>query len=99
MNVPEPDQGVAASYFQGVEIDIARAIFPRMAWCDRVAVAWWFLLFVVMETAWKGDHFILADRGIWYIFFLIVGIPWLALRCVDFIIGGPARRRAHKFMV
>jgi hypothetical protein len=64
-----------------------------MVWCDRVVLAWWLLLALVMATAWKGDHSMLLDRGVWYIWFLIVFVPWVALRCVDFVIGGPSRRR------
>lgn len=65
----------------------------KLAWPERTALAWWLLLFVVMEAAWRGDHPMLAEPSIWRIFFVIVGVPWLALRCIDFAFGGPIRRR------
>ncbi len=59
-----------------------------MIWADRVAIAWWVLLIVIMEMMWAAPHPMLLDSDAWRIFFFIVGIPWIALRCIAFVISG-----------
>lgn len=62
-----------------------------MIWADRLALGWAALLIFVMTLAWKGPGFPLDDGGVWYILELIVGIPWLVLRVLDFIFTGQIR--------
>jgi hypothetical protein len=65
----------------------------RLSWCDKIAVIWGGILLLIMAAAWKGPQFMLSDWGVWYILWLVVGIPWLILRLVDLVTGGPGRRR------
>ncbi len=66
----------------------------KLCWADRVGVAWaaiilaWFAYTGVLTGAVAASS---ALRGL-AIFILPI---WLGARLVDFIIGGPARRRGQ----
>ncbi len=62
-----------------------------MIWVDRLALAWGALLILIGAMVWKGPGYLLDDPGIWYILELVVGLPWLILRALDFIVTGRVR--------
>jgi hypothetical protein len=62
-----------------------------MIWVDRLALAWGGLLIIIGAMAWKGPGYLLDDPGVWYILELLVGLPWLILRALDFIVTGRVR--------
>lgn len=65
-----------------------------MIWADRIAAVWGGLLLVIMFMAWKGPMFMLSDPGVWYVLWLILGIPWLVLRGLDLAFTGRVRLRS-----
>jgi hypothetical protein len=64
-------------------------------WADRVAIVW--LIIFATFDAWAKIN--MTQSGIDDKFFVaigvFVGIPWLFLRAVDWIAGGPARRKGQ----
>jgi hypothetical protein len=67
-----------------------------MAWCDAIAALWAFLIVFAYMTVsgWHpgaADFFVSGDGG--KLLFILVTPLWAILRTLDFIGGGPARRR------
>jgi hypothetical protein len=76
----------------------------RLAWCDKIGLAWGLFLAFVLAAAWKGTWLWWGDGlppywyGLWEFGWRFVGVPWLALRLLDMVTGGPSRR-AGQFIV
>ena len=63
-----------------------------MIWKDKLAIALAFvfvLLFAALGASFTSDT---AATG-WPIAFVVL---WIVLRLIDWVAGGPARRRAHR---
>lgn len=70
-----------------------------MIWADRVAVVWAALLWGGMALL-AGGHGHAEDAlniEVIKAVLLLAGVPWLLLRGVDFICGGPARRESARY--
>ncbi len=72
-----------------------------MIWADRVACFWgllfllgWTLLISVSGGPAQIVPFLLEPHVL-LMFLLAVGVPWLLLRALDFVFGGPIRRRGQ----
>lgn len=70
-----------------------------MIWADRVAVVWAGVVFAALlwisESADKFDHWMLeTNDGIRAVLVLILPV-WLLLRSLDWVAGGPGRRRGY----
>lgn len=69
-----------------------------MIWCDRAALLWAILLIAVILFAQQDGGFSASlspeniVNGWLQILLRLVVVPWAALRFVDLITGGPARR-------
>lgn len=69
-----------------------------LPWCDRIALSWGLFLFLILTAAWRGPYLWWDGtvpplwEGAWEFGWWLVGIPWLALRLIDFVAGGPLRR-------
>jgi hypothetical protein len=64
-----------------------------MAWCDKLAVIWFAFLFL-LALLHSGLPIAIAhlfDPTTW----AVVLVPWLFLRAIDWITGGPNRRRGR----
>ena len=69
----------------------------RLAWCDRVALGWAFVLILgvlFLQQPGGFERSLQSENiGEWgNLLWRLVGIPWLALRGIDLITGGPWRR-------
>ena len=72
-------------------------MFKQLIWADRVAVVWWGLIALLLWAVWKDPHSTpFSDPGVWHIFTLVVGIPWLLLRALDLIFTGQIRLRSMR---
>jgi hypothetical protein len=70
----------------------------RLAWCDKAALIWAMIVvggILFLQQPGGFERSLQAENiGEWgNLLWRVVGIPWLVLRAVDLIAGGPARRR------
>jgi hypothetical protein len=61
-----------------------------LIWADRIALVWWALWVIVFLMGPLGSA-ALADPRAWHAFAILVGIPWLFLRGIDFVFTGGLR--------
>jgi hypothetical protein len=62
----------------------------NLIWADRIALVWWGFLAIILMMGPIGPT-VLVDPRAWHAFVILVGIPWLFLRGIDFIVTGHAR--------
>ena len=71
----------------------------RLAWCDKIALIWAILLILFisfLQGPGGFEHSLRPENigGGWgMLMWKLVAIPWIALRAIDLLTGGPARRR------
>lgn len=69
----------------------------RLAWCDRLALIWGLVVIgaiLFMQQPGGFERSLQAENiGEWgNLIFRIILVPWLVLRIIDLLSGGPARR-------
>jgi hypothetical protein len=62
----------------------------NLIWADRAAIVWWIFLAIILMMGPIGPA-VLADPRGWHAFAILVGIPWLFLRGIDFVFTGGLR--------
>lgn len=68
----------------------------KLCWADRAAVGWAILVFGALAFVGAfGDEVPSPASNAWHAFLVFVLPPWVVLRVVDFVIGGPAKRRGQ----
>jgi hypothetical protein len=71
----------------------------RLAWCDKIALVWLLFLILAISFLQQPGGFENSLRpenigGGWgALLWKLVAIPWLVLRGIDLLLGGPWRRR------
>lgn len=70
----------------------------RLAWCDKIAIFWAILLVLFIAALQRPGGFALSLQpenivdGWGALLGKLVLIPWIALRVIDLVCGGPSRR-------
>lgn len=72
-----------------------------ICWADRVVAAWALIVFAILILAGSGGThgaeplYVFthnANSGGLHALFILIGVPWLFLRGIDLLAGGPQRR-------
>jgi hypothetical protein len=70
-----------------------------MCWADKLGCLWGFFvysfLFVFMAKSDPRELYWFVTPDGLKLFFIVILLPWVALRLVDWLIGGPSRRSSR----
>lgn len=62
-------------------------------WVERIIVLWAFVVLGLLSLAGAFAPNVPAAANFWQAFTVFIAPPWIFLRLVDLVTGGPLRRR------
>ena len=71
----------------------------RVCWADKIALVWAAILWggMALLANGHGQPADALDINVIKAVLLLAGVPWLFLRVIDFLCGGPMRRSDAKY--